>query len=767
MCSSDLLGVTTEYTMDDLGRIEELTEAKDTAIERTIEFEYGNFDLRSKIWGRFNSQTLEATFSYNLFGNMTAQTDANGNGTSYSYDYLNRRTSKTNAEGHTEDYSYDTVGNWTGLTDPNGNFTGFAYTGNNELQTTTYPNFTAETNIYDAAGNRTGRVTRAGETIAFEYDDFNRLVKKIFPDSSETTYDYDQLGRMTDAANDDSTYEFIFNNLNQLTGVTFTDYTGNEYTTSYEYDLVGNKTKITYPESYYYYTRTYDALNRLDLVKDRDNSTIADYTYDDLNRRTRRDYLNGTWATYTYNDIGWLTDLVNWRTETDTISSFAYTHDNVGNRLTMTTSFGTQTYSYDKIYEVTGADCPAFFAFSDMTYEYDSCWNRESTVNGGTTNYLTNNLNQYTSVEGTSYTYDDNGNNTDDSIQTYYYDFENRLTAVVRNFDGQTLGEYRYDPFGRRVKKIIDNGSTVINYLYDVAQVIEERDGNWNLLRRYDYGPRIDEPISMYDSSISTFYFYQRDGLGSVTEITDEQGDTIEHYRYSPYGKLKIYNSSWSELTASSAGDPYFFTGRRFDEESGLYYYRARMYSAKVGRFLQVDPVGFRDGFNLYVFVHNNAINWVDPWGLEKIMIVYVDQPGSGGDRDTYERAPDGEIDVGHTFVSVQDTDTGTIVTLGFYPVGSVNPFYNRQVSGVVQSDRGHCYEVKKEFILTDAQYTAAKNQMRNALLNPPTYNLNTFNCTDWVEAVARTAGQNIPDTHGFWPGGEGSNPGDLGEELR
>ncbi len=189
------------------------------------------------------------------------------------------------------------------------------------------------------------------------------------------------------------------------------------------------------------------------------------------------------------------------------------------------------------------------------------------------------------------------------------------MTRAIRNCDGQTLAEYGYDPFGRRARKITDNGSTVVNYLYDGAQVIEERNGDFELERRFVYGRGIDEQLTLYDESSSETYFYQRDGIGSVTELTDHQGDVVEHYRYSPYGKRKIYDSSWNEISSSSAGNPYYFTERRFDEEIGLYYYRARMYSAEIGRFLQVDPIGYWDDYNLYRYCRNNVINYVDPTG--------------------------------------------------------------------------------------------------------------------------------------------------------
>jgi YD repeat-containing protein len=144
----------------------------------------------------------------------------------------------------------------------------------------------------------------------------------------------------------------------------------------------------------------------------------------------------------------------------------------------MTSSWGIQTYSYDNIYQVTHVDYPEDFPFPDKTFNYDPVGNRDSTVNGGTVDYQNNELNEYTLVDSVAYTSDPRGNLTDDGTQTYYYDYENRLTKVVRNSDGETLGEYKYDPFGRRAKKLLNGGTSVINYLYDGAQVIEGRRKN-------------------------------------------------------------------------------------------------------------------------------------------------------------------------------------------------------------------------------------------------------------------------------------------------
>jgi RHS repeat-associated protein len=163
---------------------------------------------------------------------------------------------------------------------------------------------------------------------------------------------------------------------------------------------------------------------------------------------------------------------------------------------------------------------------------------------------------------------------------------------------------FRYDPWGRRIQKSGPNGTT--NFVYDESNTIEELDSAGNVLARYTHGKGIDEPLAEFRSGIPNFY--ESDGLGSATSLTNASATITATYSYDAFGNLL---TSIGSLT-----NPFRYTAREADAETSLYYYRARYYDPTVGRFLSEDRIGNDEGSNLYTYVRNAPAGLRDPTGL-------------------------------------------------------------------------------------------------------------------------------------------------------
>lgn len=144
-------------------------------------------------------------------------------------------------------------------------------------------------------------------------------------------------------------------------------------------------------------------------------------------------------------------------------------------------------------------------------------------------------------------------------------------------------------------------------YLYDGPNLLEEVDNSGNVSARYTDTTDVDEPLSELRGSATSYY--QADELGSVTSLSNGAGAPTNTYTFDSFGKLTAPTGT---LT-----NPFQYTGRESDQETGLYYYRARYYDPQSGRFVSEDPLGFGGGTNFFVYAENDPINLIDPTGLK------------------------------------------------------------------------------------------------------------------------------------------------------
>jgi RHS repeat-associated protein len=278
--------------------------------------------------------------------------------------------------------------------------------------------------------------------------------------------------------------------------------------------------------------------------------------------------------------------------------------DSAGNRTAKADELASVTtnYGYDAIYELVQA---AQSGTTTENYSYDPVGNRTASL--GVSSYATNSSNEMTANSNASYAYDDNGNTTSktDSMGTasYTWDYENRLASVTLPSSGGTV-TFRYDPFGRRIYKESPNATST--FVYDGDNLIETVNSSGGVVARYAQAQSVDQPLAMQRGS--TMSYYEQDGLGSITSLTATNGSAAQSYTYDSFGNTTNSSGSLTNF--------FRYTGREFDAERNLYYYRARYYDPNAGRYLSDDPLNFAAGVNFYSYVGNGPVNLADPWGL-------------------------------------------------------------------------------------------------------------------------------------------------------
>lgn len=590
---SDNMGLIAKYTYDGNGNQLTITDG----LDRTMTYTY---DALNRCISEALPSGATTKYEYDGNSNLLTVTDAKGNATTYTYSSLNLQLSHTDALNAKTQFEYDANGNLIKAIDAKGNATTYAYDALNQNTVITFANGLSLQYTYDELGRIVASKDRAGREFKYAYNPLGNLLTKTYPDGTTDRYTYDGISRMLSAINKDATVNFTYDRVGRLLSESLT--VGSGYPaaiTSYSYDVAAGKRTLTYPSG----MKVEEQLNARDLITSilQNGEEVVTMDYNAAGQKTTQGYANGITTTYGYNENGWLSSIV----ADHDIMNLQMTYDPIGNmteRKDMLDNSRTESYGYDVISQLTSFKRGTTV---DKSYQFDLLGNRVKVLeNGIATNYTSNNVNAYTSITGgLNFTpqYDDNGNMLNDEKHTYAYDYNNKLVSV-----DQTVGTYKYDALGRRIAK----NNTLFYYVGD--QMVEEvTDG---ATTSYLYGNNIDEALQMEKGD--DVYYYHTNHLGSVMNITNANGGCFENIDYDAFGIPSITDNTGTSLSYSSAGNNILFTGREYDYDAEIYYFRARSQTPRIGRFMQKDPLIYIYGMNDVAYTSNKPITFYDPYGL-------------------------------------------------------------------------------------------------------------------------------------------------------
>jgi RHS repeat-associated protein len=657
----DAAGNTTAYGYDAMGRRTSVTDphGKTTTI---------TYDAAGNVTGVTAPDGSHTDVSYDAGGRRTSTTDPLGHLTRYGYDPSGLLATVLDPSGGSTRYDHDPTGRLAAVTDARGNATRFEYDEHGHVRQVTYPDAASEVFSYDGKGRLDRRTDRKGVVTEYQYDDADRLVAVRYSDgTSAVRYTYDQADRLLAAANGTDTLTWSYDAAGQVLSEASAK---NGTTVTYAYDRAGRRRSVSLNGSTIA-TYSYDKASRLSTLTHGASTFAFGYTgY----RRSALGLPNGVATAYTYDDLSRLLRITATRGGSQ-ILDVQYTYDPAGNRTTRATPDLPEAFGYDVLSRLTAVDRTAAGASSLWRFDYDAVGNRTTlqfgnavtsaaydstnrllttsaggplhvrgvldeaaavTVNGQPASLLANNAfeavvpvtsgdntlavvatdasgnartNTYqvnVDAAGATYTYDARGNlasrTEGGNISNYEWNARNELTRVTK--DGAELARSAYDPLGRRVEKVV--GDTTTSFLYDGSAILRETRSDGTAYT-YVHGPGIDEPLARIDQA-GTSTYYHADGLGSIVKMTDASANAIQTRQYDAWGNL--------EQGADQPG--YAFTGREWDPETNLYYYRARYYDPKIGRFVSEDPMGFMGGLNFHAYALDNPVRYVDPYGLRE-----------------------------------------------------------------------------------------------------------------------------------------------------
>lgn len=677
LSSTDAEDYTTSYTYDENGNRLTLTDSN----VHTTTYTYDEVDHLVSITNAENETTR---YQYDSLGNQTHLIAADNTVTLYYYDPLYRLSFVTEnfrvgqSSNHDTNvvtrYTYDANGNLTTLKNANNAMTTFEYDGMSRLVTEIDPLGNTWRYTYDDGGNRQTRLDANGALTVYSYYPDDQLHQIVYANEMSVTYVYDRNNNCIEMFDDLGTTTWTYDALNRV--MTVVD--PFERTVHYTYDPVGNRIQIVYPDgnpvAYTHYRNNWlktmvdPALHITFYQRDRagnitrilyPNAVVTDINYDAADRVrtlvTRQTegvhFINSAFA-YTYNEVGHVEQVVNeyfWHNHPVITETYAY--DGLHRLVEMVDSDGvTETYAYDSVGNrltwATNDDLRTQRPLDGFTIAYD--YNSASQLITAT---LDTEMPNHDEV--IRYTYDANGNrinkletqrSTPERGTDYVYDPENRLVlardyhlAAGSNRIDHAITILAHDGNGRRLVKRYDpslSGEGVdkrVEYVFDGLDPIVEYDMHNRQQDNYYRGAlgRIATRQHFRAGAPGQFFWYHYNAKGDVASLTKQHGQSTHNYRYASYGHVIPAQGNWLE-----PHNHYALTDKEWDENIELYYFGARHYDPIVGVWLTQDIYrGQLDvplSLHRYGYVHNNPVNYIDPYGyllVSPVKVEYEETP--------------------------------------------------------------------------------------------------------------------------------------------
>lgn len=589
-------------------------------------------------------------------GELEAIIDPLNQITSWTRDIMGRVTSKMYPDGKTVFYNYEgptTSGRLKEVIDLKGQKTQFQYFLDDNLKQVKYTNAAVATPsvsfTYDSKYDRIATMTDTTGTTVYSYNPITsaaalgagRLAVINGPfDHDSITYVYDSLGRVISRAINNVTSSVVYDKLGRVTSAT------NDLG-SFVYSYLNQTHRL---DSIYYPNGQITTFDYFDnegdqrlkqILNKKGGSTLSKFNYEynaegQITKWTQKaGSATANYYEFEYDLADQLASAVLKNQSTSTIvKRFAYNYDKAGNRSSEQIDNSVTSAAHNNINQLTSqsnggplrlkgtVNEPAAMAVTNetssspgaATVDIDNAFKGSVNVSPGTnivnvtaTDYSGNDNQkiakyQITAGNGVSRTisYDNNGNTI--SVQEgsttidYTWDAADRLVKITQ---GDNITEFIYDGLSRRVAEKL-NGTVIKRWLWCGTEMCEERDpaGATVTKRFFPQGEQI----------IGANYYFTRDHLGSVREMTDNSGALKARYDYDPYGRRTL-------VTGSDLAD-FGFTGHYYHKISGLHLAVFRAYDANLGRWLNRDPIAEDGGLNLYAYCYENPLNYFDPHGL-------------------------------------------------------------------------------------------------------------------------------------------------------